>query len=144
MRRSTLVLAVLALFPASGSATAMADMRATSLGPEATQPIKIGVASTGPAADASISDEAARAPYILIFDHEGDLVEVMDNRDLPARQAGQQLGSALQEKGVTHYVAQRFGENLINALRAADIEWVEKTGPADEAVKQLLEELNKS
>ncbi len=144
MKRCILVLAALALFPVSGSAAPMADMRATSLGPEATQPVKIGVASTGPAADAPISDEAARAPYILIFDDEGELVEVMENRDLPARQAGQQLGPVLQEKGVTHYVAQRFGQNLITALRAVDIKRVEKTGPADEAVKQLLEELDKS
>jgi hypothetical protein len=39
---------------------------------------------------------------------------------------------------VTHYIAGRFGQNLINALDEAEIARVENTGPANEAVRQLI------
>jgi len=44
----------------------------------------------------------------------------------------------LKERGVTHYIAGRFGQNLISALDEAEIKRVEKTGPAREAVRQLI------
>jgi predicted Fe-Mo cluster-binding NifX family protein len=100
--------------------------------------LKVAVASTGPAADAAISQEAARAPYILIFDQKGELVGVVENRDLPAQRAGGQVALLLKERGVTHFIAGRFGQNLVNALNEAGIERVEKTGPALEAVRQLI------
>jgi|GEM_PF-694934 len=100
--------------------------------------LKVAVASTGPGADAAISQEAARAPYILIFDQRGELVDVVENRDLPAQRAGGQVALLLKERGVTHYIAGRFGQNLVNALNEAEIAGVEKSGPAREAVRQLI------
>ncbi|MFO7767750.1 MAG: NifB/NifX family molybdenum-iron cluster-binding protein [bacterium] len=100
---------------------------------------RFGVASTGREAGAKISKEASRAPYILIFDHEGGLIEVFENRGLPTRRAGPHIARILKDRKVTHYIAEQFGRNLARALDGAEIERVEKTGAADEAVKQVIE-----
>ncbi len=126
MRRWIPILATLALVPVLGASTG---------------PVKIGVASSGREADAAISAEASRAPYILLFDEKGGLVEVVDNGGVGAQRAGPQVALALKGKGVTHYIAQRFGPNLVRALDGAGIQHVAKTGSAQEAVAQLIEEL---
>lgn len=123
MKRFALVLAAILLFPVPGA--------------EAQTP-KYAVASTGSAADAAVSDQAARAPYILIFDDEGRLTDVVEDRNIPARSAGAHTARVLGERGVTHFIAQRFGPNLTRALDQAGIECVEMSGPADEAVKKLM------
>lgn len=102
---------------------------------------RVAVASTGRTADAKISSQASRAPYILVFDREARLVEVIENRDVAARRAGPQLALKLKGKKVSHYIAEKFGPNLVRALDSEEIEHVEKTGPADEAVRQLLKEI---
>lgn len=99
---------------------------------------RIAVASEGSEADSEISGMAARAPFLLIFDHEAKLVETVDNRDLPRGGAGTQTARLLAGKGVTHFVAVRFGPNLTQALDAAGIEYVEMEGSALEAVREIL------
>lgn len=103
--------------------------------------IVIGVASTGEAASSEISDEASRAPYFLVFDGSGTLVEAVENRDVAARRAGPQTAQLLKERGVTHYVAVQFGRNLIRALDDAGIIRMERSGAAAEVVKELVKEL---
>lgn len=103
------------------------------------EPPRIAVACSEPDVDAEISQRAARAPYILIFDHEANLVETLDNRDVQAGGAGLQTAGLLQGKEVTHFVATRFGPNLIRGLEAAGIEYVEMEGSAQEAVRELLD-----
>lgn len=127
MRKWITILATLGFLPVLGGSTG---------------PVKIGVASSGPGPEADISAEASRAPYILLFDENGGLVEVVDNGGVGAQRAGPQIALALKGKGVTHYIAQRFGPNLVRALDGAGIEHVAKSGVAQEAVAQLIRELN--
>jgi predicted Fe-Mo cluster-binding NifX family protein len=139
MKRRILVITALAALWTFGAAAH--NLRGEGAIPgttEGTDTLKVAVASTGPGADAAISQEAARAPYILIFDQKGELVDVVENRDVPAQRAGGQVALLLKEKGVTHFIAGQFGRNLISALEEAEIKRVEKTGPALEAVKQLI------
>lgn len=103
------------------------------------EPPRIAVACSGPEVDAEISQRAARAPYILIFDHEANLVETVDHRDVPAGGAGPQTAGLLEGKDVTHFVATRFGPNLIRGLETAGIEHVVMEGSAQEAVRELLD-----
>ncbi len=103
-----------------------------------TDPPKIAVASMGSEANSDISDMAARAPFILIFDHEGDLVETIENTDVPAQGAGPYMARLLSERGVTHYIAEKSGPNLIRALEGVEIEHVEMQGGAKAAVMRLL------
>jgi predicted Fe-Mo cluster-binding NifX family protein len=138
MKRWTVVLGVLALVLISVATARTVPGGEAYAGPIAADTMKIGVASTGSAADAAISQEAARAPYILIFDHAGDLVEVIENRGLPAQRASAQVVLMLKERGVTHFIAGQFGRNLINALNEAGIERLEKTGSAQGAVSQII------
>jgi len=107
----------------------------------ASDPPRYAVASSGPEADAEISPQAARAPFILIFDHEGRLTEVIEERDLPGRSAGPQTALLLREREVTHFIAKEFGPNLVRALDQAAIRHVQRQGPAQEAVLALIEEM---
>lgn len=102
-------------------------------------PPRIALAAEGSEAASEISGMAARAPFLLIFDHEGNLVETVDNRGLPRGGAGTQTAHLLSEKGVTHFVAVRFGPNLTQGLDSAGIEYVEMEGSAQEAVREILE-----
>lgn len=138
MKRWTVVLGVLALVLISIATARSLRGGEAYAGPVVADTMKIGVASTGSAADAAISQEAARAPYILIFDQEGNLLDAVENRGLPAQRASAQVVLMLKERGVTHYIAGRFGQNLINALNQAGIKRVEKTGPAQEAVREIV------
>ncbi len=101
-------------------------------------PLRIGVAAVGSDVDALISDEASRAPYFLIFDQDGELIDAIENRDAADRRAGPQTARLLVDRGVTHYIARQFGRNLIRALDDAGIHRVEQSGPARNAVHELI------
>ncbi len=126
MRHITFVLALILLWPASTTGAG---------------PLKFAVATTGAEADAGISPEAARAPFILLFDHKGELAEVIGERRLPGGSAGPETARLLQERKVTHFIAREFGPNLVRALDQAGIQHVQKQGPAREAVLQLIKEV---
>ena len=128
MNGCILILATIVLLPTSGAG---ADT------------VKIGVASTGREVHAMISNQASRAPYILIFDQKAQLIKVIENRDVAARGAGGQIALTLKGMKVTHYIAGRFGDNLVRALDEAKIKHFQSTGAVDEAVKQLIREIEK-
>jgi predicted Fe-Mo cluster-binding NifX family protein len=121
-----LLLAFMLLWPASTSAS---------------DPLRFAVATTGGESDSAISPEAARAPFILIFDHRGELAEVIRDRTVPTGGAGPETARLLQGKKVTHFLAKEFGPKLVQALDQAGIKHVEGQGPAREAVLQLIKEL---
>ncbi len=105
----------------------------------------VGAASTGPDETFEISDEASRAPYFLIFSSSGELINVIDNTNVARRRAGPATAELLVEQGVTHYLALKFGRNLIIALDNAGIERIETDeGTVEEAIKLFIEERAKA
>ena len=101
--------------------------------------MKIAVASCDKTAKASVSNEAAKCPYYLIFDSKGKLAEVIDNpyRDA-SRGAGPSAANFLAQQGVTLVIAGNFGSKMINTLKNKGITHFEFKGRVNEAVKRVL------
>ncbi len=78
---------------------------------------KIAVASSGNLPESPISDLAARAPYILIFDENLELLEVFSNPfAMGGGGAGMSVAKIMHDKGVTDFVATKVGPNFEGAL----------------------------
>ncbi len=104
-----------------------------------TEKIKIAVASGDKTAKASVSNEAAKCPYYLIFDSKGKLAEVIDNPYGDAsRGAGPSAANFLAQQGVTLVIAGNFGSKMINTLKNKGITHFEFKGRVNEAVKRVL------
>jgi predicted Fe-Mo cluster-binding NifX family protein len=101
--------------------------------------IKIAVAASDKTAKASVSNEAAKCPYYLIFDSKGKLTEVIDNPYEDASGgAGPSAANFLARKGVTIVVAGNFGSKMINALKNNGITHFGFKGSVGDAVKRAL------
>jgi len=102
--------------------------------------MKIAVASCDKTAKASVSNEAAKCPYYLMFDSKGEMTEVIDNPYGDAsRGAGPSAANFLAQQGVTLVIAGNFGSKMINTLKNKGITHFEFKGRVDDAVKRVLE-----
>jgi predicted Fe-Mo cluster-binding NifX family protein len=100
--------------------------------------MKIAIASVGKDINSEISPVAGRAPYILIFDDEGNLIEEIKNPfAIGGGGAGFGVAKMLSDKEVSIVVAGHFGENMKRALEERCIEYTEKQG----IVKSILTDL---
>ncbi len=99
---------------------------------------RIAVAADGADASATVDERTARAPFILIFDGTGELVESHKNPITRARGAGPALAQWLVEKNVDTLIGGDIGPNLAQAIGARQINWEVKRGPVSEAVKDVL------
>jgi predicted Fe-Mo cluster-binding NifX family protein len=101
---------------------------------------KIAVAAEGKTAAAKVSGVAARAPYFLIFDGSGKLLEAVDNPYKTAKGgAGTSVVPFLAQKGARTVVAGEFGENMIQGMKGKGMRYLEFKGSAEEALKKVLE-----
>jgi len=101
----------------------------------------IAVATSEKTESSQISDKAARAPYYLIFDRSGKLLEIVSNpfRD-DDRGAGPKVADLLASKNVSVVVAGDFGNKIKSALDNKKIDYHETSG----IVKSVVEDLIKS
>jgi len=92
---------------------------------------KIAVAAEGKTAAARVSGLAARAPYFLIFDESGKLLEAVDNPYKAAKGgAGTSVVPFLAQKGASVVVAGEFGENMTQAMKGKGMRYLEFKGSA--------------
>jgi predicted Fe-Mo cluster-binding NifX family protein len=101
--------------------------------------VKLAVASDGKTHTASVSSQAARCSYYLIFDGTAKLIEVIDN---PFRNAsggaGPSVAGFLAQKGIAIVVAESFGNKMTNAIKDKGIKYYKLKGSAEDAVKKIL------
>ena len=99
----------------------------------------VAVVSSGQAITDPVGDVAARSPFFLIFDEQGELTEVMEN---PHRETGGGAGPLvavlMAERGVSTMVAGRFGTNIKASLEEKGVNYLEYSGQVGEAVKVVL------
>jgi predicted Fe-Mo cluster-binding NifX family protein len=101
--------------------------------------VTIAVASDGNDRNAQVSHVAAKAPYFLIFDGNGDLAEALSNPYSDAsRGAGRSVVPFLAQKGVDFVVAGRFGENMIRGMEDRGIRYLEFEGGVEAALEKAL------
>jgi predicted Fe-Mo cluster-binding NifX family protein len=105
----------------------------------AQQKTKIAVAAADKTLTATVSDQAAPAPYFLFFDGKGKLLEVIENPYKNAESAGPSVVNFLAGKGATVVVAGGFGPKIIEVAKAKGIIPVSFKGTAQDAVKKVLQ-----
>ncbi len=99
----------------------------------------IGVAAEGKDPSSRVSGVAARAPYFLLFDGKGTLVEAVANPHKDVRGgAGTQVVDLLAGKGVKAVVAGEFGPRMIDAMKGRGMRYLTFQGSATDAVKTAL------
>ena len=98
---------------------------------------KIAIAANDKTLVASISKQAGPAPFFLIFDGKGKLIETIAN---PFKEGGGGIAVAdfLAGKGVTIVVAQGFGDKIVQVMKDKGIKAVAFKGTVEEAVKKVL------
>jgi predicted Fe-Mo cluster-binding NifX family protein len=103
----------------------------------------IAVAAVDRTGNSQISQAAGHAPYYLIFDKNGKLLEVVSNpfRDA-ASGAGPKVAGLLAEKNVTVVVAGDFGYKMKIALDEKVISHLTATGVVQKTVQGLLNKSN--
>ena len=105
----------------------------------AAQTVKIAVAAAGKTATAAVVDQPASAPYFLIFDGKGKLLEAIDNPSKTAENPGPDVINFLAGKGATVVVAGFFGPKIVDVAQAKGIKPVTFKGSAQDAVKKVLQ-----
>lgn len=102
--------------------------------------VKLAVAAEKPDRRSPVSEVAARSGYFLLFDEAGTLLETVKNpvADISGH-AGADAADFLHGKGVTVFIAGKFGDRLQRALRQHAIEYSEQKGVVDDVVKSYFE-----
>jgi len=101
--------------------------------------MKIAIATLGKDENSDISERAGRAPYYLIFDENGKLLETVKNPfGMGSGGAGFGVAKMLGDKGVDTVVAGKFGGNMVMAMKERGFEYYEAKGKPKEALAKVL------
>jgi len=102
--------------------------------------MKIAIAVINKNENSEISSRAARAPYFLIFNEKGELLEAISNPfAVGGGGAGFAVAKMLADKDVDTVIAGAFGPNMASALNERGIKYFEKQGTAKEAIQEVIE-----
>jgi predicted Fe-Mo cluster-binding NifX family protein len=99
----------------------------------------VAVSANGKTVSASVSSQAGRSPFFLLFDKQGVLVEAADNPYKDAGNAGIPALEFLAGKGVKVLVAEGFGSRIVEVMKSKGMRAVEFKGSAKDAIKKVLE-----
>ncbi len=101
--------------------------------------MKIAVASLGKDENSDVSERAGRAPYYLIFNENGELLESVKNPfAMGGGGAGFGVAKMLADKGVGIVIAGKFGPNMTSAMEARGLKYTEVGGKVRDALNEVL------
>ena len=100
--------------------------------------MKVAIAADGKDENAMISERAARAPYILIFEDKKLIKAIRNPFAFGGGGAGFSVAYMLANEKIDLFIAGRIGPNMAMALKEKSIAM--KTFPG-KTVKQVLESL---
>lgn len=99
----------------------------------------IAIATTAPSLDGQIAMHGARAPFYLLFDERGNMLEVLTNPFVQV-EGGAAPRSALflADRGVTQLAAGDFGTRFVSELEQRGVKHVQRTGLISDAIDELI------
>jgi len=99
----------------------------------------IAIAATSPGLDGQIAMHGARAPFYLLFDKRGNMLEVLANPVVQAEgEAAPQAALFLADKGVTLLAAGDFGSRFISELEERGIHHALMSGLVSGVIAELI------
>jgi predicted Fe-Mo cluster-binding NifX family protein len=103
--------------------------------------MKIAVAATGKDETSEVSPRSGRSKFYLIFNEEGDLLEVLSNPfSRGGGGAGFGVAKMLADKGVTIVIGGAFGGHMEEILMARGLRYYEMSGTVKEGLLRLIHE----
>lgn len=99
----------------------------------------IAVAASNKTPSASVSSQAGRSPFFLLYDKQGAFVEAVDNPYKDAGNAGIPVLDYLASKGAKVIVAESFGSRIVDEMKSKGLRPLEFKGSASDAVKKALQ-----
>lgn len=99
----------------------------------------IMVATKQNSPEAAVSELAAQAPFLLIFDRQGNLVEAVENPLKGNVESGKLMLGLMLEKGVTAIIGREYCGDIIGIYKNKGITAYNFEGYAAEAVAKLLQ-----
>ena len=100
--------------------------------------MKIAIAAEAADPTAQIARHGARAPYYLIYDHNGTLLATIENPYVDIeRGAAPKAAQLLKQEGVDELIAGEFGGQFVIELEALDIRAVSATGHVDGVIQDV-------
>ena len=100
---------------------------------------KIMVGTKQKSPEAAVSELAAQAPYLLIFDHKGNFVEAIENPLKGNVESGKLMLGLMVEKGITAIIGKDFCGDIIGIYKNKGITAYNFEGSAAEAVTKVLQ-----
>jgi len=101
--------------------------------------MKIAIAAMTPDVDSMVAKHSAQAPFYLLFDEQGEMLEVVSNPYAGVdRGAAPQAALLLADNGVTLLVAGDFGARFVSELKEKGIEHIQRSEQVSEIVRQLV------
>ncbi len=101
--------------------------------------MRIAVATMTPEVDAPVAKHAARAPYYLLFDKQGEFLKAVPNPFSEVdRGAAPKAARLLAGMGASVLAAGDFGPRFVSELEERGIGIVRRTGQVSDIVSQLI------
>ncbi len=101
--------------------------------------MKIALATNKSSLASSISSQAGRAPYFLIVNDQGQLLEEVKNPfAVGGGGAGNAAAKMLADKGVNLVIAEKLGPNMVAALEERGVKYSEMQGLIEDVLKEIL------
>ena len=106
---------------------------------EPTNEPAMAVAATAADTQAPVSQYGGRAPFYMVFDGDGHLVETVANPHAEATdQAGIRVADLLDEKAIAMFVAGDIGPQIRAAFQNRNIRWFEKRGTVSTVLEEVI------
>ncbi|MGM0482540.1 MAG: NifB/NifX family molybdenum-iron cluster-binding protein [Patescibacteria group bacterium] len=103
--------------------------------------MKIAISADNKDKKSKISSLGGRAPYYLIFNEKGELLEALSNPFTKDRGgAGVSTAKMLAEKEVNIVISGTFGGKMANVLEDEGIKHYEKEGSVEDVLREFLVE----
>ncbi len=101
--------------------------------------MKIAIGAMDEKIESNVAEQAGRAPFYLIFDETGDLVETLKNPfSRGGGGAGPGVAKMLADKSVETVVIGKCGEKMIDALNGRNITFIEKEGIVQDVMQDII------
>lgn len=102
--------------------------------------MKIAVAAYQKSQTSEISVQAGRAPFYLLFDERGALLEILKNPfSIGGGGAAFGVAKMLADKQIQMVIAGKFGSNMIDSLNEKGIQTCEMKGIVKESLAKIKE-----
>jgi predicted Fe-Mo cluster-binding NifX family protein len=107
--------------------------------PVSSEPALVAVASDHRESSGPTGRFAGRSTYFLIFDHKGRFIDIVKNPySAVSESIGRRVADLLVASQVSVFVAEHFGQKMKDALTKKNIQYLEFSGPIEEAVKLVF------